>query len=451
MPLIRSSAPWHPHSNNYHSGSPTPPPLLHSHHTGFNPNVQTPITYVPPPHPSPYELMRLANSDQIPFLEPQEEEEQQQQQQQHVRQHSSVNNSNKDESVLSNSSPSKTNKHRRQKQQLENSRNMISYQDLDRPEEQRDPAVYNRLVPKTGKANSSPSDKTNNHYTMKASTDNDQALKLELDRIKKAGAQEREKLKAQRQAVAEKEAQMKKNSGSKHKIKIKSKKKNTMIFFLIAKTGEQDKREDGELGDSSDDENSKSTSSSEPKRSKKISDNLISQTKKPTGSSQQSTTPPSENPDLSVMELTRPLKLFHLDDEKNNAYREYLTTNFGRVRVHCYKPQPNFFSNLSCLEEIKRRLRSSLNGSSSHFFRHLVDENDQEVAVMASVNAEPEDGEIESDEENISREMNGKVLRNKGLHHLSDDDGDKHRRKRSRIGEDGTSELSKSSLSEKPW
>ncbi|CAF4952959.1 unnamed protein product, partial [Rotaria socialis] len=58
----------------------------------------------------------------------------------------------------------------------------------------------------------------------------------ELDRIKKAGAQEREKLRAQRQAAAEKEkeSQMKRNS---------------------AKTGDNEKREDGELGDSSDDEN----------------------------------------------------------------------------------------------------------------------------------------------------------------------------------------------------
>jgi hypothetical protein len=159
--------------------------------------------------------MRIANEDQIPFLEPLEDEDKL------VRQHLS-SNSNTDESLLlnSSSSPSKPNKRRRQQQQQqqqhENNRNMISYQDLDRPEEQRDPSFDNRLVPKSNKTSHLPSDKTNNQIPVKSSANNDHALKLELDRIKKAGAQEREKLRAQRQAAAEreKEAQMKKNSGT---------------------------------------------------------------------------------------------------------------------------------------------------------------------------------------------------------------------------------------------
>ena len=219
MPLLRASGPWHPHPNAYHSSSPPPPPqpppLLHPHHPHhqpFNPNSQTPITYVPP-NVNNYELMRLANTDQIPFFEPHEEEEQS------IRQHLSSNNSNNnDESLgLSNASPSKANKRRRQQQQQQqqqqqdNNRNVISYQDLDRPEDH-NTSFVNRNPGKSGKSNQLPTDKTNNHYPTKTSVDNDQALKLELDRIKKAGAQEREKLKAQRQA-AEKEAQLKKNSG----------------------------------------------------------------------------------------------------------------------------------------------------------------------------------------------------------------------------------------------
>ena len=252
VPLIRPNGPWHPHGNQYHSPSPPPPLLPPPHHQSqqFNPNAQTPITYVPP-NPTTYELMRIANPEPLPFLEPHEDEDNL------VRQHLQ-SNSNNDESLSINntSSPSKANKRRRhqqqQQQQHENNRNMISYQDLDRPEEQRDPSFDNRLISKSNKTNQLPSDKTNNQIPIKSSINNDHALKLELDRIKKAGAQEREKLRAQRQAAAEKEkeAQIKRNS---------------------AKTGDKEKREDGELGDSSDDENSKSTPSNEQhKRLKKI-------------------------------------------------------------------------------------------------------------------------------------------------------------------------------------
>ena len=175
------------------------------------------MTYVAP-NSTTYELMRIANSDQIPFLELHDDEDK------HTRQHPPSNNKH-DESLTSNTtSPSKTSKRRRQQpqqqqqQQHESNRNMISYQDLDRPDEQRDPSFDNRLIPKSNKANHLPSDKINNQIPIKTSVDNDRALKLELDRIKKAGAQEREKLKAQRQAAAEKEkeAQMKKNSGYYH-------------------------------------------------------------------------------------------------------------------------------------------------------------------------------------------------------------------------------------------
>jgi hypothetical protein len=154
--------------------------------------------------------MRIANADQIPFLEPLEDEDKL------VRQHLSSNSNNDESLSLNTTSPSKPNKRRRQQQQQhENNRNMISYQDLDRPEEQRDSSFDNRLVPKSNKTNHLPSDKTNTQIPLKSSLDNDHALKLELDRMKKAAAQEREKLKAQRQAAAEKEreAQMKKNSG----------------------------------------------------------------------------------------------------------------------------------------------------------------------------------------------------------------------------------------------
>ena len=156
--------------------------------------------------------MRLANTDQIPFLEPHEDEDAL------VRQHLASNNSNNDESLgQSTSSPSKSNKRRRnqqqQQQQHENNRNVISYQDLDRPDEQRDPSFVNRMVSKTNKTNHLPSDKTNNQSAVKSSANTDLALKLELDRIKKAGAQEREKLRAQRQAAAEREAK-KRNSGT---------------------------------------------------------------------------------------------------------------------------------------------------------------------------------------------------------------------------------------------
>lgn len=232
MPLLRPNAPWHPHPNAYHSQSPPPPPPLlhphHPHHQPFNPNSQTPISYVPP-NVNNHELMRLANVDQIPFLEPHEEDEPL------GRQHLHANNSNpNDESLgLAYASPSKGNKRRRQQgsqqqqsQQHENNRNVISYQDLDRPEEH-NATFVNRVPTKSNKANPLPTDKTNNHYSTKTSIDNDQALKLELDRIKKASAQEKEKLKAQRQAAAEKEAQMKKNSG-----KVPSNSRTSQAFPL---------------------------------------------------------------------------------------------------------------------------------------------------------------------------------------------------------------------------
>jgi len=143
------------------------------------------------------------------------------------------------------------------------------------------------------------------------------------------------------------------------------------------------------------------------------------------------------------MKLIRPIKFFHLDDDKNNSYREYLTTNFGRVRVHCHKPQPNFFSNVSCIEEIKRRLRLNNNSSTSILFRHLIDDNDQDLLTTV----EQEDGEIASDEEN-TMDLNGKISK----HILSDDDNDnKHIRKKSKLIDDGTNDLTKSSLNEKPW
>ena len=210
---------------------------------------------------------------------------------------------------------------------------------------------------------------------------------------------------------------------------------------MVAKTGDKEKREDGELGDSSDDENPKSTPNNEPKRLKKIVDNLALNPSK--SLSYRSKTPPSEGIiDTSVMKLIRPMKLFHLDDDNNNSYREYLTTNFGRVRVHCQKPQPNFFSNLSCLEEIKRRLRANNNSSSSILFRHLIDENDETLQV----NVETEDGEIESDEEN-SINLNGNISK----HLLSDDDNERHKRKRTKLTDEGLQDITKSSLNEKPW
>ncbi|CAF4359453.1 unnamed protein product [Rotaria socialis] len=428
VPLLRPNGPWHPHGNTYHS--PSPPPLLPPHHQQFNPNSQTPITYVPP-NTTAYELMRIANADQIPFLEPLEDEDKL------VRQHLSSNSNNDESLSINTTSPSKANKRRRQhqqqQQQLENNRNMISYQDLDRPDEQRDPSFDNRLVPKSNKTNHLPSDKTNNQIQTKSSIDKDLALKLELDRIKKAGAQEREKLRAQRQAAAEKEkeSQMKRNS---------------------AKTGDNEKREDGELGDSSDDENTKLTSPSEPRRLKKIVDNLALNPSK-SALSYRSKTPPSESIiDMSVMKLIRPMKLFRLDDDNNNnnnnAYREYLTTNFGRVRVHCQKPQPNFFSNLSCIEEIKRRFRLNNNASSSFLFRHLVNDNDNDndYLLSLSMQVEPEDGEIESDEEN-TMDLNGKLSK----HNLSDDDNERHIRKKLKLNDDGLRDITKSSLNEKPW
>jgi hypothetical protein len=399
--------------------------LLH-HHQHFNPNSQTPITYVPQPNPTTYELMRLANADQIPFLEPHEDEDEL------IRQHLSSNSNNDESLSLNTISPSKPNKRRRhaqqQQQQHENNRNVISYQDLDRPDDQRDASFDNRVVPKSAKTNQLPSDKTNNHYPMKSSMDKDQALKLELDRIKKAGAQEREKLRAQKQAAVEKEkeAQMKKNS---------------------AQTGDQDKREDGELGDSSDDENSKLTSPIEQKRLKKIVDNLALNPSKSTVSFH-SKTPPSESIiDMSVMKLIRPIKMFHLDDDNNNSYREYLTTNFGRVRVHCQKPQPNFFSNLSCIDEIKRRLRLNNNSSSTILFRHLINDNDQDLLSTLQLNTEPEDGEIESDEENTG-DLNRKRTKQKTTHILSDDDYEKPMRKKSKLTD---VDISKLSSNEKPW
>ncbi len=149
---------------------------------------------------------------------------------------------------------------------------------------------------------------------------------------------------------------------------------------------------------------------------------------------------------MSVMKLIRPMKFFHLDDDNNNSYREYLTTNFGRVRVHCHKPQPNFFSNLNCLEEIKRRLRLNNNSSSSILFRHLIDDNDQDLLNTLQINIEPEDGEIESDEEN-TKNLNGNLSK----HLLSDDDNEKQIRKKSKLIDDGINDNTKSSLNEKPW
>jgi hypothetical protein len=217
-------------------------------------------------------------------------------------------------------------------------------------------------------------------------------------------------------------------------------------FFLLAKTGDNEKREDGELGDSSDDENTKLTPPVQQKRLKKIVANLALNPSKSTLSFR-SKTPPSESIiDMSVMKLIRPIKFFHFDDDKNNSYREYLTTNFGRVRVHCHKPQPNFFSNISCIEEIKRRLRLNNNSSTSILFRHLIDDNDQDLLTTLQINIEPEDGEIASDEEN-TMDLNGKISK----HILSDDDNDKHIRKKSKLIDEGTNDLTKSSLNEKPW
>jgi len=178
VPLIRPNGPWHPHGNTYHSQSP-PPPLLPPIPQQFNPNSQTPLTYVPPSNTT-YELMRIANPDQIPFLEPHEDEDKL------LRQHLSSNSNNDESLSLNTTSPSKPNKRRRQQQQQqhENNRNMISYQDLDRPDEQHS-SFDNRLVPKSNKTNHLPSDKTNSQIPIKSSIDNDHALKLELDRIKK--------------------------------------------------------------------------------------------------------------------------------------------------------------------------------------------------------------------------------------------------------------------------
>lgn len=154
---------------------------------------------------------------------------------------------------------------------------------------------------------------------------------------------------------------------------------------------------------------------------------------------------------MNSTKLIRPVKLFQLDEEKNSAYREYLTTNFGRVRVHCHKPQPNFFSNLNCIEEIKRRLRLNTNlSTSSTILRNLLDEND-DPSLAVPLTTEPEDGEIESDEENIPIDVNGKMNRTKPTHQLSDDDQEKPLKKRSKLNEDGTSDVIKSSLNEKPW
>lgn len=215
------------------------------------------------------------------------------------------------------------------------------------------------------------------------------------------------------------------------------------LACLLAKTGDKEKREDGELGDSSDDENPKSTPLNEPKRLKKIVDNLALNPSKSTHS-YHSKTPPSENlVDMSVIKLIRPMKLFRLDDDNNNStYREYLTTNFGRVRVHCQKPQPNFFSNLSCAEEIKRRIRLNNNSTASLLLRHLIDDSEQ---VLPN-DAETEDGEIESDEENTMN-INGNVSK----HFLSDDDNDKLSRKKSKFTDESLLDITKSSLNEKPW
>lgn len=214
------------------------------------------------------------------------------------------------------------------------------------------------------------------------------------------------------------------------------------ISFSIAKTGDNEKREDGELGDSSDDENSRSTISNEPKRLKKIVDNLGLNPSKST-LSYRSKTPPSESIlDMSVMKLIRPMKLFHLDDDINNSYREYLTANFRRARVQCQKPQPNFFSNIGCVEEVKRRLRLNNNSSASMLLRHLIDDSEQ----VLPVNIEPEDGEIESDEEN-TLDLNGKLAK----HLLSDDESDKYKRKKSKLSDETNNENIKSSLNEKPW
>lgn len=222
---------------------------------------------------------------------------------------------------------------------------------------------------------------------------------------------------------------------------------NSLPVFYLAKTGDKEKREDGELGDSSDDENTKLTPSNEPKRLKKIVDNLALNPSKII-SSYRSKTPPSESIiDMSVMKVLRPKKLFHLDDDNNNSYREYLQTNFGRVRVHCHKPQPNFFSNISCFEEIKRRLRLNTNTTSTPLFRHLIDDNDQDLTTLSQINnIETEDGEIESDEENF-KDLNKKYSK----HILSDDDNDKQMRKKSKINDENFNDITKSSLNEKPW
>ena len=144
---------------------------------------------------------------------------------------------------------------------------------------------------------------------------------------------------------------------------------------------------------------------------------------------------------MSVIKLIRPMKLFRLDDDNNNnsTYREYLTTNFGRVRVHCQKPQPNFFSSLSCVEEIKRRIRLNNNSAASLLLRHLIDDSEQ-------ILPETEDGEIESDEENTMN-INGNVNK----HFLSDDDNEKQSRKKSKFTDEGLHDITKSSLNEKPW
>jgi hypothetical protein len=224
--------------------------------------------------------------------------------------------------------------------------------------------------------------------------------------------------------------------------------------ILTVRTGDNDKREDGELGDSSDDEHLKPTPSFGQKRWKKMVDSLALPPSKSSGSSYRSKTPPSESIlDMSVMKLVRPMKLFHLDDDnKNHAYREYLTTHYGRARIHCHKPQPNFFSNVSCIEEIKRRLRLNNNSSSSILFRHLLDDNDQDLLINLPLNVEPEDGEIESDEENSTTNVNGRTSKMKTMHHLSDDDHtERHVRKKSKLVDNGNIDLSKTSLNEKPW
>ncbi|CAF1042800.1 unnamed protein product [Didymodactylos carnosus] len=517
-PFKKDAQQWYrgplpPQQNQLNSRPPGPPPLcgpppqqqqqwfrgpLPSQQNQMNP---PPPPLVPPPFGTPFGLPPVPH----PFMMmggPQQE-----QQQQHGHQNNNIKfeggqipflegdllydngdilheDSNENKRLLPPQPTISNNNSQNRRADKSNNRNIISYQDLDRPDEREtssfDTLDLSRRQTSNNKISTATSSSIQSSSITKANTASsltttkeksfnfDETLKLELDRIKKADAEQKEKLKQQRlQAELNKEKTLTTASKQHEKRNYK--------------TTEREKREDGEYSSDDDEINTKrqqkppsALSSSanltrQQTKLKKLIDNMSSNERNtfmnlataalttttvattnvkpiPVKQVQTTTTTTTQHPsplqqisvenedeeeDFSLMKIIRPLKLFHIDPVTSKEYREYLQKNYKTVRSVCDKPQCNFLSNLSCIEELKRRqkiIHNKYETPVTPMLKHLLADETEDGSVAVAIKSEKinqtgiehEDGEIdESDDE----------MNNSGLLKMELDGDDKKKRK----------------------